>query len=862
MRKLNLKSITLVALLSTLFYSSTAYANNCAASQPFFEKVDHIGAVGAQDWTTGWTNYNPVVANYPRPMVTIDKPILKDFTMEEGKCYLLKGMVYVMPGVTLHIEKGVTVRGDKRTNAALVVTKGAQIRAMGTREKPIVFTSSMPIGRRRSGDWGGIILLGQAKINSKSGSALMEGGLDPRVGRYGGQIDDDNSGVIQYVRIEFGGRKLNQQNELNGLTIAGIGSRTKLSHIQVSFTSDDSFEFYGGRANADHLISYKCMDDDFDMSYGFHGNLQYGIALRHPRIKDFSGSKGVEVDSYSSDDNIANINTKLLTRGTISNFTIVSPMSKVQGVAQLKQGIYIGNDAYLNVYNSVVLGFNFGIFVKTDKSQQGIISGLSNFENNVFVGSKFPIANKSGANSDLNNYFSNPRLSNFHYVKDDLPLLEDPHNLRYPRFSPAKDSKISRGASFKKMNYDKKLFAKDIKYAGAFKSDNWFLGWTNFNPLNKTYPDASTPVSGTLNSKTVWTSAKTYLIKGLVYVNDELVIREGTIIKGDKASRGTLVIGPKGKLIVEGTKTNPVVFTSNEEEGNRSAGDWGGIVILNTSKVNSKAGNSFYKSQLISIPGAKVFGGTNESYSSGSIKYARIEFAGAKLTAHTNSALTLAGVSCMDVDNLQISYSGGNGLSWIGGKSNAKHIVSFASAGDDFVANLGYSGTVRYGVVIRDPLIATKGSNAIESKSSPDGKLNLIRTNPKFKNFTVIGPLKSSATQFNNNYSAAVFIHSNSSLSLENSIISGYPIGFVLASPKTDFYANAEELQLKNNVFAGMLKSTYVKNPTSRLNYDKWLSDNGNTIATASTAIKLKSAYDRRNPDLTPSAGSPALEIK
>ena len=855
-----ISSIKSLFIVSALFVSLDVKSSECN-SIPFFKKVDHVGAVGADDWTTGWTEYNPSTENYETPQIIIDKPILTDYTMKSHKTYLLKGKVYVAPGATLHIEPGTVIRGDKSTNATLIVSRGAQIRAMGTKNDPVVFTSNMPAGRRSSGDWGGIILLGQAKINRKAGKALMEGDLDPKLGIYGGEIDDDNSGVIQYTRIEFAGRKIDQSNEINALSLAAVGNRTTLDHIQVSFTKDDSFEFYGGTVNASHLISFKCLDDDFDMSYGYSGSLQFGIALRHPRTKDFSGSNGIEIDSYASDDNLASINQEMHTNCTISNFTIVSPKSSLQGVTQLSQGIMVGNDAYLSVYNSVILGFNFGIFIKTKKSEQGISSGKSNFENNFFVGSKYPIGNSTNTNSELNDYFVNPRLSNFHYAEFSGPLLEDPYNLRFPRFHPAKGSKLSKGASFKKINYDQMPFEADKLYVGSAKETNWLTTWTNFAPEFKTYPDANTPVSGNLNSKTVWTSGKTYLLKGTVTVNDELIIKAGTVIKGDKASKGTLVIGTKGKLIVEGTKTSPVIFTSNLEEGSRNAGDWGGIVVLNNSKVNDKVGSTLYKSQLVSLPNGPVFGGKDESKSSGSIKYARIEFAGAKLTTHENSALTLAGVSCMDIDYLQISHSEGNGISWIGGKSNSQHIVCFSNKSNDFVPTLGYSGTVRYGVVLRDEVKATKNANAIESMGSKDVKFNIVKTTAKFKNFTIIGPKKTDLTPVNANYNAGIYIHSNSSLSIDNSIIIGYPVGFAFSSVKTDFALASGEMTFQNNIIAGM-KNPYAKYPNSRIrDYDVWLSDNGNVVEEESASVKLNKPYDKRNPDLTPVSGSPAIKI-
>jgi len=844
-----------------LAIQSNIFSSECKP-EPFFEKVPFVGAVGENDWADGWTNYIPSVEKYASPQITIEGNIMNDYIMYSHKTYLLKGKVYVAPGVTLHIQPGTVIRGDKNTNATLIISRGAQIRSMGTVDKPVVFTSNMPENLRHKGDWGGIIILGQSTLNRKGGKAVMEGDLNPKYAIYGGDIEDDNSGIIQYTRIEFAGRKIDQANEINGLSLAAVGSRTKLDHIQVSYSNDDSFEFYGGTVNAKHLISFKCQDDDFDICYGYRGNLQFGIALRHPRIKDFSGSNGIEIDSYASDDNPASINDAIKTDCKISNFTIVSPKSDVKGVGKMSQGIKIGEKAFIDFHNSVILGFNYGILVASDISQQGIISGQSKFENNFFVGSRYPIGNSSGLSEKLNNFFVNPNFSNFHYVDFSGPLLQDPYNLRFPKFFPAKESKLLRGSSFSKLGYDHHIYDSDLSYIGAFKAENdWMHRWTNFIATHKQYPNVTKTVSGSINSKTVWDASKTYLLKGIVRVNAELIIKEGTVIKGDKATKATLLIGKNGKLVVNGTKTKPVVFTSNEAVGKRKAGDWGGVVILNESKVNDKFNNELYKSSLNSLPGAITFGGKNESFSSGKMSYCRIEFAGAKITAEENSALTLAGVSCFDIDHLQISYSAGNGIKWIGGKSNAKNVISSWNSGDDFRADYGYSGIVRYGVVLRDPLVCNKDAYAIESNGASSEANYFIRTIAQFKNFTIIGPIKTETTNYNQNYMAAVYIKNNSSLSIDNSIINGFRMGIAHLSDKTDFAIRSGELSFKNNLISCIREKNFIPSPTTKVTYEKWLDDNNNKILKCDE-LKLTNPFDLRHPKLNPMSDSPALSIE
>ena len=157
-------------------------------------------------------------------------------TLKKGT-YLLKGWVYIANGATLTIEPGTVIKGDKQTKAALIAERGGKLIAQGTPTEPIVFTSEMPQGQRKPGDWGGIILCGRAKNNQTE--MQIEGG--PRT-KHGGSDNNDNSGVLSYVRIEFAGYPLEANKEINGLTMGSVGSGTKIDHVQVSYCNDDSFE--------------------------------------------------------------------------------------------------------------------------------------------------------------------------------------------------------------------------------------------------------------------------------------------------------------------------------------------------------------------------------------------------------------------------------------------------------------------------------------------------------------------------------------------------------------------------------------------------------------------------------------------
>ena len=183
-------------------------------------------------------------------------------TLKRGT-YVLKGWVYIANGAELTIEPGTIIKGDKQTKATIIAERGGKLIAQGTAEAPIVFTSAQPKGQRKPGDWGGVILCGQAPHNA--GEAQIEGG--PRA-KHGGNDVHDNSGVLSYVRVEFAGYPFATDQEINGVTLGSVGDGTKIDHVQVSYSNDDSFEWFGGTVNCKNLIAFNGWDDDFDTDNG------------------------------------------------------------------------------------------------------------------------------------------------------------------------------------------------------------------------------------------------------------------------------------------------------------------------------------------------------------------------------------------------------------------------------------------------------------------------------------------------------------------------------------------------------------------------------------------------------------------
>lgn len=311
------------------------------------------GITGTSNWMNNWTTFKPASIEYNEASNIIAGTIDKDTKLYKRNTYQLVGVVYVTNNAVLTIEPGTIIRGDDKTCGTLVITNGAKIMAEGLETDPIVFTSDKGTTERKPGDWGGIIILGKAPINKLGGISTLPFDLDPMLNHYGGHDADDNSGILKYVRIEYSGRKLSALKELNGLSLAGVGRKTVLSNIQISYSNDDSFECYGGDLNMSNLVSYRTTDDDFDFTQGAQINISNSIAIRHPFSSDISGSRCFEADSY---DKIENTDmTKKMTKINANNITLVNLEENNQGL--VRESVHIRENTFFNLTNSIVSGY-------------------------------------------------------------------------------------------------------------------------------------------------------------------------------------------------------------------------------------------------------------------------------------------------------------------------------------------------------------------------------------------------------------------------------------------------------------------------------------------------------------------------
>ena len=426
--------------------------------------------------------------------------ITTNTTWTRNNIYLLTSAVYVNSGVTLTIESGTIVKGDLTNQGALIIRQGGRLNAIGTATQPIVFTSNQPAGMRAPGDWGGVIICGRAPVNLP-GNPTIEGGV---IATFGGTDPMDNSGTLQYVRIEYAGIAFLPNNEINGLTLGGVGAGTTIDHIQVTSSGDDSFEWFGGNVNAKYLIALGGTDDDFDTDNGFSGRVQFGLAVRNPALGDFA--TGGFSNGFESDNDATGSANTPQTSAVFSNTTMILPPTATAAVRPFVNaaGALIRRNSAESVFNSVFVGRTFGLDLNsnsTNLTTANAAAGTLQFQNNVFAGYAPHVARVStnsgttagfnvnsfiGSNNDTTRTVAGLGLNadNFNWQGNCSNNRQCVPNLALPAASI-----LNSGAAFTSTkltgagNGGPNSTFDVVNYRGAFGSNAaWAMGWTNYNP--------------------------------------------------------------------------------------------------------------------------------------------------------------------------------------------------------------------------------------------------------------------------------------------------------------------------------------------------------------------------------------------
>ena len=601
-------------------------------------------------------------------LCAITGPITSDLTLTTDVMYRLSGKVDVgidmggnglkTGGVsgTLTIPAGVTF-AQKSTDDYLVVQRGSKIIANGTRSKPVVFTAASSVDgtltnpESATGLWGGIVILGKAPINRCDASDLNTAGCERVVegsttAMMGGATPTDNSGVLNFVRVEYAGKEIFPGNELNGITFGGVGSGTEVDYVQVHNNQDDCVEFFGGTVNVKHLVCTNAGDDNLDIDWGYQGKMQFVVVKQNVG----AGDHIVESDNTNSDASVGYL-TEPRSRPMVANFTFIGggndePLKYKEGVS----GIYINGV----VVNQTAKDLIDGTFAETiqdaaltdkiahhsiffDSAETGQPTALD--ETLVTYGDDTSVTKPAFATS-LNSRSTNLTVGTNTLV--DTYFLGNVESAVPSAFATGQKNAMcevgthAAGAAPKSglcgagtdvsdtntpdYTYAVDTFFSATNYIGAFApgsdvENNWAAGWTV-----GLFTDPACP-AGTLESETLQgrkvcdlngiikddltlVAGNYYKLDGKVQIGVD-VGADGTAASGDTATLtvnpGVTIFGESGNdyLVVMrgsdinavGTKSAPIIMTGKQDilgqaDVNSTRGLWGGLVILGQSPIN------------------------------------------------------------------------------------------------------------------------------------------------------------------------------------------------------------------------------------------------------------------------------------
>jgi hypothetical protein len=407
-----------------------------------------------------------------RVSAPINDPVTASFTMTADKQWLLEGGVFIgddSAETVLTIEPGTTVYGETASKAFLTIRRGSRIEAAGTAEKPIVFTSSKSPGQRARGDWGGLVINGRAPVNGCE-TAPCESEGEGGTGQYGGGDAADSSGTLRYVRVEFAGFPITEDNELNGVAFQGVGAGTEVDHLQVHMAKDDGVEFFGGTVNVKHVVLTGISDDNIDWTDGWTGKAQFVLVQQY----EDAGDNGIEADNNGDNNDALPRSAPML-----ANLTIIG----VPEAASSDLGVLLREGTAAHLHDSVVLGWNEACFDIDHSATFALakdgeaLSGELMVKNTILSCAKTFVADDE--KNDAGEAQPDPwsveaflfTLNSGNKTVD--PDLTKPFDTAAPDARPKAGSPALTGAAT-----PSDAFFTSVPYVGAFDATNdWTAGW-------------------------------------------------------------------------------------------------------------------------------------------------------------------------------------------------------------------------------------------------------------------------------------------------------------------------------------------------------------------------------------------------
>ncbi len=714
----------------------------------FFDATDFIGAFGSENWAAGWTLAGsvsqPTQPDFGCPDGTsvssrtinntrvcqLTGTITQDLLLTSNNLYELVGRVTIggdnADSATLTVQAGTTIFGGTDVDF-LVISRGSQIVANGTRTAPVTFTSQSDLEGTANidttrGEWGGVVINGNAPINdcpegATGGTVDCTKEGEANSGLFGGADAADSSGTLRYVVVKFAGSNVDPENQLNGIAFQGVGSGTTVEYVQVHNNLDDGIEFFGGTVSAKYVVLTGNADDSLDWTDGWQGNIQFLVIDQ----ADDTGDSAIEADNREGDETAQPRSLPKIANMTISG-------NPGERAVRLRRG------TGLELYNSVVQDSANCLRVQGDSLNQlgtGIQFGGVSFDCATVIEGDDVAAVQAQIDASTN-------VSTTGQVVD-------------PVDAAAADA-----------------FFENTTFIGAVENtaNDWTLGWTVGMPNSDT--DFACPVgtteitsvggrrtcelSGTITDDLTLTRSNFYILDGRVTVGGDnvdtatLTIESGTTIIGDDPE-DFLVISRGSQILANGTANAPITLTAVDDVNGAIAdpantqGLWGGLVINGNAPINDCPAGATGGTVACTKEGeanSGLFGGADPADSSGRLNYVVVKFAGSNVDPENQlNGIAFQGVgSGTEVDYVQVYNNLDDGIEFFGGTVNASHVVLVGNADDSLDWTDGWVGTIQWLHIVQS---ASVGDNAIEADNREGDEQATPISEPFIANMSIVG---------------------------------------------------------------------------------------------------------------------------
>ncbi|MDP5188544.1 hypothetical protein [Rheinheimera baltica] len=753
------------------------------------------------------------LAGVSKAVCEVTGTITSDTRLTADIAWSLNGKVTVgndnSNSATLTIEPGTYVYGKSGADY-LVVARGSKIQAVGTETAPIVMTSVNDMlglsDEESSAEWGGLVILGKAPTNKcdQANLASCQVEAEGEAGPYGGDNPDDNSGALKYVQVRYAGFEVIPDNELNGITFAGVGRGTTVEYIQVHNNLDDGVEFFGGTVDAKYVVLTGNRDDSLDWADGWTGRMQHVLIRHNPN--NSKANRAIEADNQSG-----NFTAEPVSKPQIANVTIIG--NDFDGEDD-SEGVLLRAGTAGELYNMIITGsagMGECFEINSDESVTNTGNGEIVFRNSI-IDCAEPFKNSVDGNNNVTldaGVWFNAQPGNM--VTDAL----------LGGYIPAPNSP-ALGNGYNVANNVDSWF-DNVDYVGAFNgTTDWTEGWTvgihpeddlaacpaGTSEVNSLSGRLNCQLSGDITSNVTLLAGADYVLNGRVRVGIDnttaatLTVQPGVRIYG-KSGADFLVVTRGSKIEANGTAANPIVMTSVQDiiGSPTAAGQWGGLVLLGKAPTNKCDQADLANCQVAAEGDAGNYGGANPADNSGTLNYVVVKHAGFEVIPDNElNGITFAGVgSGTKCSNIQVHQNVDDGIEMFGGSVSCKNVVLTANGDDSVDWADGWNGKLQF-VLVKHAADGAKANRGIEGDNQSGNFTALPVSNPMISNMTIIGN-----TFDGDDDSEGLLLRAGTNAQLANFVVTG-PTGMgeclEFDSAETKALAAAGTLTMTHSVIA------------------------------------------------------------